>query len=267
MASGEMDREAYKGFQKAWLAPLFQVLAPGGYVQSCIDWRSVADHVLCGEAAGFTLANIVVWSKPNPGQGSLWRSAHEFIVVFRKPGAKSINNIRLGSAGRSRSNVWTYPGGASLHSEAREALADHPTPKSLAMVADAILDVTHRGDLTADTFLGSGTTLLAAQQTGRRFRGIEIDPRYVDLSIRRWEAATGSSAVHASTGETFATVMARRDQASGGGHPGEPDSTDVTTSWRPPDGPINGAGPPASADVLALPKPRRRVPAPSRRED
>lgn len=256
MASGEMDRDTFRIFQKAWLTPLFKALVPGGYVLSCTDWRGVADHILCGEAIGFKLANVVVWNKPNPGQGSLWRSAHELIVVFRKSGGTSINNIRLGAAGRLRSNVWTYPGGASLKSDVRAAGGDHPTPKSLAMVADAILDVTHRGDLTADLFLGSGTCLLAAEKTGRRFRGLDIDPLYVDLAIRRWQEATGKAAILSSTGETFAAVTARLAREAGSDGDGE------AVGPVPSESTASSGGAPA----LALPKPRRRVAAPSRRE-
>jgi len=249
MASGEMAEPVFRAFQLAWLLVAFKLLVPGGYLLSCMDWRHIAGHILAGEAAGLDLANLIVWSKSNPGQGSLWRSAHELIAAFRKPGGESINNIRLGAGGRFRSNVWTYPGGASLHSDIREALGGHPTPKSLAMVMDAILDVTRHGDLVGDTFLGSGTTLLAAEKTGRRFCGLEIDPLYVDLAIRRWQEATGEAAVLVATGETFAVVEARRAAASPGEEGGAPGGT---AAARPP-----RSGPP---------KPRLRVAALSSRE-
>jgi DNA modification methylase len=154
--------------------------------------------------------NVVVWVKSNAGQGSLWRSHHEMLPVFKKGEAPHINNVELGRHGRWRSNVWTYPGASSLGSDAREGLDVHPTVKPRAMLEDALLDVTNRGDTVIDCFAGSGSMLLAAEAVGRRCRAIEIDGPYCDVTIRRWEAMTGREAVLEATGETFAEVATRR---------------------------------------------------------
>jgi DNA modification methylase len=135
--------------------------------------------------------------------GSLYRSKHELVCVFRKRGATHVNNVELGKHGRNRTNVWDYAGVNSFGKGRDADLADHPTVKPTALVADAILDVTQHGDIVLDGFGGSGATLLAAEKTGRKARLIELDPLYVDVAIRRWQEMTGKTAVHAVTGETF----------------------------------------------------------------
>jgi DNA modification methylase len=142
--------------------------------------------------------------------GSLYRSQHELLPLFKKGLAQHVNNVELGKRGRWRSNVWTYPGASSLGSDARRGLQDHPTVKPTAMLEDALLDLTNRGDLVVDPFLGSGSTLIAAEKTGRVCRGVELDLLYVDVIIRRYEAATGRPAILAETGETFETLASRR---------------------------------------------------------
>jgi DNA modification methylase len=144
------------------------------------------------------------------GEVSLYRSQHELLPLFKKGTASHVNNVELGKRGRWRSNVWTYPGASSLGSDARRGLKDHPTVKPTAMLEDALLDLTNRGDLVIDPFLGSGSTLIAAEKTGRVCRGVELDPLYVDVIIRRCEAATGEPAVLVETGETFQALGARR---------------------------------------------------------
>ena len=144
--------------------------------------------------------------------GSLYRSQHELLPLFKKGTAPHRNNVKLGQSGRWRTNVWTYPGASTAGSDARQGLADHPTVKPVAMLKDALLDVTDRGETVLDPFLGSGSTLIAAELTGRRCLGIEIDPLYVDVIIRRFEATTNTRAVHLESGETFATLAARRDE-------------------------------------------------------
>jgi DNA modification methylase len=139
------------------------------------------------------LLNLCIWNKSNAGMGSLYRSKHELVFVFRVGTAQHFNAVELGRHGRNRTNVWDYASVNSLAGSRREDLALHPTVKPAALVADAIQDVTRRGDLVLDTFLGSGTTLIASERSGRRFRGVEIDPAYVDLAIERWAAMTGGS--------------------------------------------------------------------------
>ena len=154
--------------------------------------------------------NLIVWAKTNAGMGSLYRSQHELLPLLKKGTAPHVNNVELGKRGRWRSNVWTYPGASSLGSDARKGLKDHPTVKPTAMLQDALIDLTNRGEIVLDPFLGSGSTLIAAEKTGRVCCGIELDPLYVDVIIRRYEAETGVAAILAETGETFETLAARR---------------------------------------------------------
>ena len=155
--------------------------------------------------------------------GSLYRSQHELLPLFKKGSASHVNNVELGKRGRWRSNVWTYPGASSLGSDARRGLMDHPTVKPTAMLEDALLDLTNRCDVVLDPFLGSGSTLIAAENTNRVCRGVELDPLYVDVIIRRYEAATGKSAVLVDSREKFVDLSERRaceragpDEAEGG---------------------------------------------------
>ena len=153
----------------------------------------------CQPARPLPAINLIVWTKTNAGMGSLYRSQHELLPLFKKGDAPHVNNVELGKKGRWRSNVWTYPGASSLGSDARRGLVDHPTVKPTAMLEDALLDMTNRGDTVLDPFLGSGSTLVAAEKTGRVCRGVELDPLYVDVIIRRYQAATGNQAVLVAT--------------------------------------------------------------------
>ncbi|MFT3810530.1 MAG: DNA methyltransferase [Micropepsaceae bacterium] len=217
MAAGEMSRDAFFTFLGKSHRALKRHVKPGGIVFSCMDWRSIHILMAAAEKAGYAVANLVVWNKTNAGLGSFYRSQHELILVLRVPGARSINNIQLGKNGRYRTNVWTYPGGSSLGSETRAGLTSHSTPKNPAMVEDAIEDVTTRTGIVMDSFLGGGTTLIAAERSGRRFRGGDLDPGYVDVALLRWMAETGGMPVLRDTGETFEAVRARR--MAGGGAP------------------------------------------------
>jgi DNA modification methylase len=163
-----------------------------------------------GRAAELLLVNLCVWSKTNAGMGSFYRSRHELVFVFRNGKEAHLNNIQLGRFGRSRSNLWTHPGVNGFGRKGTEnLLALHPTVKPIALVADAILDCTKRDDIVLDPFIGSGTTILAAERTGRRCFGIEIDPVYVDTAIGRWEQLTGRKAQN-SQGLTFEQVKLER---------------------------------------------------------
>jgi DNA modification methylase len=144
-----------------------------------------------GNAVYGDLLNVCVWNKSNAGMGSLYRSKHELVFVFRVGDAPHFNAVELGKHGRNRTNVWDYASVNSFKGSRREDLALHPTVKPSALVADAIQDVTRRGDLVLDLFLGSGTTLVAAERVGRRFRGLDVDPAYVDVAIARWSNMTG----------------------------------------------------------------------------
>ena len=176
----------------------------------CTDWRHIDQLVAAGKTIYGDLINIAVWVKSNAGLGSFYRSQHELVGVFRVGGASHLNNIELGRHGRSRSNVWHYAGVNAFRAGRMDELRSHPTAKPVALVADAIKDCTRRGDVVLDTFSGSGTTIMAAERVGRRARALEIEPRFVDLTIRRWQAFTRKDARHADSGLTFDEIAEAR---------------------------------------------------------
>lgn len=194
MASGEMDTPAFRSFLRETLGACATVSRPGAVHFVCMDWRHLDDVSAAADGLYDELLNICVWNKSNAGMGSLYRSRHELVFVYRVPGAAHYNAVELGRHGRNRTNVWDYPSVNSLKGSRREDLALHPTVKPVAMVADALCDVTRQGELVLDIFLGSGTSLIAAERVGRRFRGIDIDPAYVDVAIERWSRLTGKDA-------------------------------------------------------------------------
>jgi len=207
MATGEMDEAQFSKFLNNAFHLMAQNTADGALHYICMDWRHMEELLAAGKAAYQELKNLCVWAKDNAGMGSLYRSQHELIFVFKHGTAPHRNNIQLGKYGRYRSNVWRYRGATSFGGRSNEEgnlLQLHPTVKPVAMVADAIMDCTDRNDIVLDAFLGSGTTIIAAERTGRRCYGLELDPLYVDTIIRRWEAFTGKTAQHAVTGHTFA---------------------------------------------------------------
>lgn len=165
-----------------------------------------------GQQAFAELLNLCIWAKTNGGMGSFYRSRHELIFVFKNGKGKHRNNIQLGQYGRNRTNVWEYPGVNTISPNGGEGnlLALHPTVKPVAMLADALLDCSARGDVVLDAFLGSGSTLLAAERVGRRCYGIELDPFYVDVAVQRWQKFTGERAIHPS-GKSFDEVAESRN--------------------------------------------------------
>ena len=188
MASGEMSAEEFLAFNQEWIEKVRPYLVEGGVFGTFIDWRGYPSVHAAATALGLDPLNLVVWSKTNAGMGSLYRSAHELLPLYKKGRAAHLNNVELGRHGRWRSNVWSYPGASSLGSDARQGLCVHPTVKPVAMLEDALLDLTHRGEVVLDPFLGSGSTVMAAEKAGRVCRGAEIDPLYVDVVLRRFEA-------------------------------------------------------------------------------
>jgi DNA modification methylase len=212
MASGEMSAIEFLAFNNAWMSAAMPFLCDGGLFGTFIDWRGY--HAVFAEASKLALTpvNLIVWAKTNAGMGSLYRSQHELLPLFKKGDAPHVNNIDLGRKGRWRSNVWTYPGASSFGSDARQGLEDHPTVKPAALLVDALHDLTNRDDIVLDPFLGSGSMLIAAQKTGRICRGVELDPRYVDVILRRYKNETGESAVLDGTGETFDEIRERRSR-------------------------------------------------------
>jgi DNA modification methylase len=206
MASGEMSRTDFTAFLEETLGTAARISADGAVHFVCMDWRHVGELIEVGREIYGEMLNLVVWEKTNAGQGSFYRSQHELIGVFRVGEAKHLNNIELGRHGRSRSNVWHYAGVNTFRAGRMDELAAHPTVKPVAMVADALKDCTRRGDIVLDTFAGAGTTILAAERVGRRSYAIELEPKYVDVAVRRWQAFTRRDAVHADTGQTFEDV-------------------------------------------------------------
>ncbi len=210
MASGEMPEAEFLAFLRTVLRHIVDFSIDGSIHYICIDWRHVRELLTVAMEVYSELKNICVWNKTNGGMGSLYRSKHELILCLKKGNAPHINNIDLGRYGRNRTNVWDYPGASSLNDPARDDLALHPTVKPIALVADAILDCSKRGAVILDCFSGSGSTLLAAERTGRRGYSIEIDPAYVDVAIRRYQKLTGQNAIHSESGLSFEDTAAQR---------------------------------------------------------
>jgi DNA modification methylase len=204
MASGEMSVEAFIAFLKTFLGLAAIHSRDGSLHYIFMDWRHLPELFAAGNDIYTELKNLCVWNKDGAGMGSFYRSQHEIIGVFKHGTAPHRNNIELGKNGRHRTNVWSYPGIRNFrHGEEGDLLAMHPTVKPVSLVADAILDCTARGDLVLDPFLGSGTTLIAAERVGRRCYAIELDPLYVDTAIRRWQRMTGEVAYNQATGRPF----------------------------------------------------------------
>jgi len=210
MGSGEMDRDGFTRFLGRAFDGMAAHTAPGAVAYVFGDWRHLTEYLSAAAEPFGDPIQLVVWDKVHPGQGVWYRQQHELVFVFRTPGAQHLNTVEAGRWGRSRSNIWRYPGMAGFGKDRRETLSLHPTPKPVQLVADAIRDASKRGGLVLDPFLGSGTTLLAAEKVGRRAAGIELDPVYVDVTIRRWQRATGRDARHADTGATFDETAAER---------------------------------------------------------
>jgi DNA modification methylase len=214
MSSGEMSEAEFTAFLKTVLHNLASFSTDGSIHFVFMDWRHLFELLSAGREIYTELKNLCVWNKTNGGQGSLYRSKHELILVFKNGTRPHINNVELGRFGRSRTNVWDYPGVNTMRAGRLEELAMHPTVKPLLMISDAILDCSKRGDIVLDCFGGSGTTLLAAERTGRKGFLMEVDPAYVDVAIRRFEKLTGIQAVHAETGLSFDEIRRRRTNNS-----------------------------------------------------
>lgn len=210
MASGEMSEGEFTDFLTLVLKNIAHVSADGSIHFICMDWRHLREVLTAGHRAYDEFKNLIVWNKDNAGMGSFYRSKHEMILVFKNGKAAHINNFGLGEKGRYRTNVWDYPGVNSMKAGRMEELAMHPTVKPTALVADAIRDCSQRKQIVLDAFMGSGTTLIAAEKTGRIAYGLELDPGYIDVAIRRYQAYTGNVATLADTGQTFAEVAAAR---------------------------------------------------------
>jgi DNA modification methylase len=211
MASGELSRTGFVEFLKHSLTAVAAVSRDGAVHFVCMDWRHLGELLEAGGAVYDEMLNLAVWAKSNAGQGSFYRSAHELIGVYRVGKAAHLNNIELGRHGRSRSNVWRYAGVNTFRAGRLDELQCHPTVKPVALVADAIKDCTRRGDIVLDTFGGSGTTILAAERVGRRAFTMEVEPGFVDVAIKRWQAFSRKDAIHADSGLTFDELASKRN--------------------------------------------------------
>ncbi len=211
MASGEMDQEEFIDFLTRSFRQITAHSEAGSLHYAFIDWKHLGEMQAAGDAAFTELKNVCVWDKGRGGMGALYRSAYELVFVWKAGKARHKNNVELGLHGRNRTNIWSYPGiGTFRHSDEGDLLTLHPTVKPARMIADAMLDVTARGDIVIDAFLGSGTSIIAAERVGRRCFGLELDPTYADTVIRRFERHSGEDAMHVATGKTFTEIAAER---------------------------------------------------------
>lgn len=215
MAAGEMSVGEFTGFLATALSHMAHHTLDGGLIYAFMDWRHEFELLTAARTVGLRDHNLCVWNKLSGGMGSHYRSQHELCRIFRVGTAPHLNTVELGRHGRNRSNVWDHPGLLSFGRGRDEALASHPTVKPVALLAEAIKDCTRRSDLILDPFLGSGSTLIAAERTGRRAAGIELDPLYCDTIVRRFETLTGVRAIHVSTGRNFEEMLLARAEPDG----------------------------------------------------
>jgi DNA modification methylase len=210
MASGEMNKDSFTAFLRTSFERMSEHSENGSIHFVCMDWRHMGEMVSASDGVYSELKNLCVWAKTNAGMGTFYRSQHELVFVFKKGTEKHINNFGLGEGGRHRSNLWRYAGANTFRAGRTEDLEAHPTVKPVDMIVDAIMDCSKRGGLVADGFAGSGATLIAADRSGRVGAGIEIDPAYVDLIVRRLEKETGELAIHGDLFDSFQTVKKER---------------------------------------------------------
>jgi DNA modification methylase len=233
MASGEMSIAELTEFLKTVFTRLSAFSSNGSIHFVCMDWRHMREMLDASEEVYSEFKNLCVWSKTNAGLGSLYRSQHELVFVFKSGTRQHINNVELGRYGRNRTNVWNYAGTNSFGSARNNELSMHPTVKPLSLVADAILDCSKRGGIVLDAFAGSGTTLVAAEKTERRGYGIELDPYYCDTIIRRLEDSYGLKAIHVETGLQFENLRTDRS-ASGKKRHGQKGKTSARKTRKKP---------------------------------
>lgn len=210
MASGEMSDDEFGAFLTDYLACSRDVCVDRSVIFACMNWREYPRLVAASQSAELKQLTMVAWDKGSGGMGSPYRSCHELIAVFCTGATPATNNIQLGKFGRDRTNVWHYAGANKPGSSAAKALKDHPTPKPVELVVNAILDFTNMGDIVLDPFMGSGTTIVACMESQRVARGIELDPKFVDVALRRWMALSDGQPRLVETGESFDEVAARR---------------------------------------------------------
>jgi DNA modification methylase len=202
-ASGEMTSAQFTAFLNTTLGNAEAVMRDGAIAFVCMDWRHMRELLDAGTEVFTELKNLVVWNKTIGGMGTFYRSKHELIFVFKAGSGEHTNSFGLGDTGRYRTNVWDYAGISSLGANRADELSMHPTVKPVALIADAIRDCSKRGQVILDCFGGSGSTLIAAERTGRLARLIEYDEAYCDTIVRRWEHLTGKRATRAADDAIF----------------------------------------------------------------
>jgi DNA modification methylase len=217
MAHGEKSEREFTEFLSSFLQLAKEASKPGAIMFVFMIWRHLFELLTAARAQQLPLKNLIAWAKPNAGMGSFYRSQHELIAVFTNGDAAHLNTFELGQHGRHRSNLWSYAGGGSIHAGRAEELAMHPTCKPAALLADAIRDVSRRGAIVFDPFAGSGSTLIAAEKTGRRAYVLEVDPVYCDVIVRRFEAYTGKTAQL--SGEDLTFEKAENTRGAGSASP------------------------------------------------
>jgi DNA modification methylase len=209
-----MNAEQFTAFLRETLGVAAAVAKDGAIAFVCMDWRHNRELQNAADGVFSELKNLCVWNKTNGGMGSFYRSKHELVFVYKVGSLPHTNGFGLGETGRYRTNVWDYPGVSSLGADRGETLAMHPTVKPVALVEDAIKDCSRRGEIVLDIFGGSGTTLIAAERSGRRARLLEYDPAYCDVTIQRWQKLTGRDAVLFDSNRPFDEISAERDTTS-----------------------------------------------------
>ena len=232
-ASGEMSKEQFIEFLKQNLLHCAAYSIDGAIHYIFIDWRHTGELLAAGEAVYSELKNLCVWVKNIPAQGTFYRSQHELVFVFKHGTAPHMNNFALGQYGRTRSNVWPYAGVNGFRAGRLDELTMHPTVKPVALVADAMRDCSKRGDIVLDVFAGSGTTIIAAELTGRRAFCMEIDPFYADVCVRRWQAHTKRDAILDATRQIHDELVILRTQAGGPTGSSTPDRAHLKSAGQP----------------------------------
>jgi DNA modification methylase len=218
MASGEMSEQEFKEFLGQVFHAAADISRDGALHYICMDWRHLFETLSVGKTVYSKLINLCVWNKDNGGMGSFYRSKHELVLVFKVGTGGHLNTIELGRHGRNRTNVWDYAGVNTFRTDRLDELAMHPTVKPVALVADAIKDASRRSSIVLDPFGGSGTTIIAAEKTGRCARVIEIDAQYVDVAVRRWQRYSGKAAYLDNTNTTFEEIAEQRGSTHRGLH-------------------------------------------------
>jgi len=210
MGAGEMSRDEFTSFLRTMLLLSIAHLVDGALAYVFMDRKKLGELLEAAADAKLKIIDLCIWNKQSGAMGGLYRGQYEPCLVFKHGDAPYLNNVQLGKYGRYRTNMWEHPGLSSFGKGREDALAMHPTVKPVALLAEAIKDCTRRGEVVLDPFAGSGSTIIAAEKTGRVGYGVELEPKYVDVTIRRWEAMTGREAVHEASGMTFSALRQRR---------------------------------------------------------